>query len=215
MLEESELQELKTRLKEEFSEYYEIAGGKNYRYHHLVSTRKHVKKIMGSRELENSSFDEEVVEVAALFHDIGRKMDIEDGEMDPIKNHEGHAETGAQIVMEYTQDVIGKRKSQKVREIIERHHSEPETVEGKILQDADLLTNYGVSDIWRMIHYSSDKERTHEEAFEYFWETHQPRYTERLQEFHFDFSREWAKDRLLKHQKTIREMEKEFQASDI
>jgi len=215
MLEENKLQKLKSRLKEEFSDYYEIAGGKNYRYHHLVSTHKHVRKIMEAEELENFSFDEEVVEVAALFHDIGRKMDIEDGELDPIKTHEGHAERGAQIVMEYTQDLIGKRKSREVREVIERHHSEPETVEGKILQDADKLTNYGVSDIWRMIHYSSDKQRTHEEALEYFWETHQPRYTEGLKAFHFDFSRGWAKDRLLRHQRTIREMEKEFQASDI
>ena len=88
-------------------------------------------------------------------------------------------------------------------------------MEGKILQDADLLTNYGVSDIWRMIHYSSDKERTHEEALKYFWNTHQPRYTEKLDEFNFNFSREWAKDRLLNHQRTIRDIEKEFRASDI
>ena len=102
MLDPGEVGKFKERLREEFSEYYEFAGGKNYRYHHLVSTHRHVKKIMDSGELENFSFDEEVVETAALFHDIGRKMDIEDGEMDPIKNHEGHAERGAQIVMEYT-----------------------------------------------------------------------------------------------------------------
>ena len=214
MLKQSELEKLRDRLKQEFSGYYEKSGGRNYRYHHLESTRKHAARIMESEDVSNLDFDEEVAEVAALFHDIGRKEDIEDGEMDPFKGHEGHAERGEQIVHEYTQDIVGKNKSEKIREVVGNHHSEPETVEGKIVQDADLLTNYGVSDLWRMIHFSSEEERTMQEAFEYFWDTHVPQYLEKLEEFHFEVSRKWARERLIKHQETVQQMEEEFDAED-
>lgn len=214
MLEETELEELKERLGEEFSDYYEKSGGKNYRYYHLKSCRKHVLRLIEVDEVSEKEFDGEVVEVAALFHDIGRKEDIEEGEMDPFEGHEGHAERGGQIVQEYIQDVIGKEKAEAVRKIVRNHHSEPETLEGRIVQDVDLLTNYGVSDLWRMIHFSSEEERTMQEAFEYFWDTHVPRCLERLEEFNFEVSRRWARERLIKQQETVQRMEKEFEAED-
>lgn len=215
MLDEESLSELRKRLKEEFTGYYEKAGGKDYRYHHLESTRKHVRKLLKTGEFTGEAIDEEVLEVSALYHDIGRKQDIEDGEMDPFEGHKGHAERGAEIVKEYVQDMIGKRKAEKVRKIVGNHHSEAETVEGKILQDADLLTNYGVLDLWRMMHFSSDEGRTMEEAFEYFWDIHVPRYLDKLDEFYFDVSRKWARKRLLKHQETVERMESEHEAEDL
>jgi len=214
MLEQSKLEELRNLLKQEFSDYYEKSGGKNYRFYHLKSTRKHVKKIMSYEFLENKEFDEEVVEVAALFHDIGRREDIEDGEMDPFEGHEGHAEAGAEIVGEFVDDFMNEKQVDKIEKIVGNHHSEPETVEGKIIQDADLLTNYGVSDLWRMIHYSSEEERTMQDAFEYFWDTHVPRYLNKLDEFHFKASRRWARKRMNEHQKTLNSMESEFHAED-
>ena len=215
MLDEGSREKLRDRLKEEFTDYYEKAGGKDYRYHHLESTRKHVMRLLESREISREEIDEEILETAALFHDIGRKQDIEDGEMDPFEGHEGHAERGAEIVQEYVQDVIGKKKAEKVRKIVENHHSEAETVEGRIVQDADLLTNYGVLDLWRMMHFSSDEGRTMQEAFEYFWETHVPRYLDNLDEFYFEVSRKWARKRLLKHQETVERMESEYEAEDL
>ncbi|MFB6116100.1 MAG: HD domain-containing protein [Candidatus Nanosalina sp.] len=215
MLDQKQVEKLRERLRQEFSDYYEKAGGKNYRLHHLESCRKHVLKLLRTDELSGREIDGEVAEAAALFHDIGRKQDIEDGRMDPFEGHEGHAERGAQIVKEYVQDVLGKEKAEKVRKIVGNHHSEAETLEGKIVQDVDLVTNYGVSDLWRMIHFSSDEERTMEEAFEYFWDTHVPRSLERLEELHFETSRRWARKRLLKHQEAVERMESEFNAEDI
>lgn len=214
MLEQSKLEELRNRLKEEFSGYYEKSGGKNYRYHHLKSTRKHVNRIIEFDSIDRDKIDEDVVEVAALFHDIGRKEDIEDGEMDPFEGHEGHAERGAEIVGEFVDDFMDEEQIDKIEKIVGNHHSEPETVEGKIIQDADLLTNYGVSDLWRMIHYSSEEERTMQDAFEYFWDTHVPRYLKKLDEFHFEASRRWARKRMNEHQKTLNTMESEFHAED-
>ena len=214
MLDEEDREELRDRLKEEFTGYYEKAGGRDYRFHHLESSRKHVVKMIRSDDVLGLDFDEEVVEVAALFHDIGRKEDIEDGEMDPFEGHEGHAERGERIVHEYVQAVIGKKKAKRVREVVGNHHSEAETVEGKIVQDVDLLTNYGVSDLWRMIHYSSENERTMQEAFKYSWNTNVPRYLKKLDDFHFDSSRKWARERLIRHQQTVQNMEEEFNAED-
>ena len=129
MLEDSELAELKSRLKDEFSGYTEITGGKNYRYHHLNTTRKMVVKLL--EELEED-VDEKVLEIAALYHDIGRSEDIENGEMDPIENHEGHAEKGAKIVGDFVSGYVSKKQLRKIKKAIRNHHSNPETIEGKI-----------------------------------------------------------------------------------
>ena len=212
MLENEKIEKLKEVLENVFSDYYELGGGVNYRFHHLVSTLEHSRKIV---EKEGLDVDENVLDAASLFHDIGRKEDIEDGYLDPMDTHKGHAGTGREVVAEYLEDFLTEEEISKVEKVIGNHHSEPETVEGKVLQDADLLTNYGVKDLWRMIHYSSDKKRSMEEAFEYFWQTHLPRYIEDLEKFHFEVSRGLAKDRALRHQRTIRDMEKEDHARDI
>jgi len=214
MLEQNELEELRNRLKQEFSGYYEKSGGKNYRYHHLESTRKHVIEIMDFDVVDRDEVDEKVVEISALFHDIGRKEDIEDGVMDPFEGHEGHAGRGAKVVADFVSDFLEESKVEKVETIVGNHHSQPETPEGKIVQDADLLTNYGVSDLWRMIHYSSEEQRSMQEAFEYFWDNHMPRYLDKLEEFHFEASRRWARKRITKHQEVIKNMESEFHAED-
>ncbi|WEL19466.1 HDIG domain-containing metalloprotein [Candidatus Nanohalococcus occultus] len=104
MLEESRRSKLESRLKEVFSDYRELAGGKNYRYHHLRSSRKYAVKLI---ETVDEEVDEKAVEIAALFHDIGRSEDIKDGYLDPIKAHEGHAETGERIVEEHIGDLVG------------------------------------------------------------------------------------------------------------
>lgn len=215
MLSEEDVRELKESLKEVFSDYYELAGGKNYRYHHLVRTHRYVKKMMNREELESLDFDPEVVEVAALFHDIGRKEDIEDGYLDPMAENGEHAERGAEMVSDYISGFLSESQVEKVEKIIRNHHSDAETVEGEIVQDCDALSNFGVNNMWRMIHYSADKERTVDESLEYFWDEALKAYREKLQEFNLDVSKMVAKKRIVKHQETVLEMEKEVRAEDI
>lgn len=106
-LTEEQLQNLKERLKEEeFSGYREIAGGKNYRYQHLKTTHKHVCKFEERLYVE---VDKKTLEIAALYHDIGRLKDIEDSEMDPFEGNEDHAEHGAKIVEKYISDFVSKK----------------------------------------------------------------------------------------------------------
>jgi putative nucleotidyltransferase with HDIG domain len=212
MLEDEEVEELREKLKEEFTGYYELAGGRNYRYHHLVSVHRHVRRFLEELDVDA---DEKVVEVSALFHDIGRKEDIEDSYLDPMESHEGHDEAGAEIVSEYVEEFLTQREVGKVEEVIRNHHSEAETVEGKLVQDADLLTNYGVSDLWRMIHYSSEKERTMEEGFEYFDNALKKRFEEKLKNFHFELARDCAENRLEKHIEAVEQMKDEYYARDL
>lgn len=216
MLSDEEVGELKESLKEVFSDYYELAGGKNYRYHHLVRTHRYVKKMMQREELEGLEFDPEVVEVAALFHDIGRKEDIEDGYLNPMEGeNREHAQRGAEMVSGYIDDFLSGSQVESVKMVIENHHSDAESVEGEIVQDCDALSNFGVNNMWRMIHYAADKERNVDESLEYFWDEALKAYREKLQEFNLDVSKNVAKKRIVKHQETVLEMEKEVRAEDI
>lgn len=211
-MEEKEFEILESRLKEAFSDYRELAGGKNYRFHHLTSSGDYAEKLSEKLDVE---VDIDVVRVAALFHDIGRTEDIEDGYLDPIEAHEGHAETGAEIVDSFISDVVGEEKLEKIRHIIRNHHSEPETVEGKIVQDSDLLYKFGVQTLWRKFHYSAEKGETLPEAIEYFRNSELDRLENRLEEFHFEKSRSVAKERLEDLRETVEKIDREHSGEDI
>lgn len=212
MLPEAQVSELKQRLREEFSDYTEKAGGKNFRYHHLTSVHDYALEIADSI---NQDVDLTVLQAAALFHDIGRTEDIEDGYMDPFEGHEGHDERGADLVADYIDDILDEEQVEKVEQLIRNHHSEPETLEGKMLQDADHLYSYGVHDLWRMIHYSAQTEREIDELPEYFWEQLVPRRAEELETFNFDKTREVAEKRLIKYQEAVRQFQDEIEGNDF
>lgn len=216
MLEQQDVEELKASLKKEFDDYYELAGGKNYRYHHLVRTHRYVKKMMKREEVEGLDFDPEVVEVAALFHDLGRKEDIEEGFLNPMEGeNREHAERGAEIVSDYIEDFLDDEQVEKVEKVIANHHSEAETLEGEIVQDCDALSNFGVNNLWRMIHYSADKERTMEESIQYFWDEALDAYRKKLEDFNLEVSKRVAKKRIVKHQEAVIQMEEELHADDM
>ena len=214
-LSEKEFEELKNRLKEEFSDYYELAGGRNYRFDHLLRTHRYVEKLVQRPEITDRDFDKKVLEVATLFHDIGRKEDIEDGFLDPIEAHEGHDETGEEIVDEYVEDFLTEEQLEEVKEIIGNHHSEPERVETKILKDADKLGFFGPMNIWRMIHYASDKERGIEETFEYFWGEGRRQKQEKLEALNFECSKRIARKRIQRFEEMMNLMEEEHFGEDI
>ncbi|WP_414837036.1 HD domain-containing protein [Candidatus Nanohalococcus occultus] len=212
MLEESRRSKLESRLKEVFSEYRELAGGKNYRYHHLTSSRKYAVKLI---ETVDEEVDENVVEIAALFHDIGRSKDIENGYLNPIEAHEGHAETGERIVEEHIGDLVESDTLRKVKQAIGNHHSEPESIEDKIVQDSDLLFKFGVHSLWRKIHYSCENEETIPEALEYLNETEFERMEKWLEELHFQRSKEVAEKRLEDLKEAVEKIEVEMEGEDI
>lgn len=212
MLSEEVREELKNRLEEEFSDYYEIAGGRNYRYTHLETVRKIAVKL--TEKIEEKP-DMKVLEIAALYHDIGRAEDIEDGEMDPFEGHEGHEGRGADRVSEFVADFVSDDQMEKIERIIENHHSEPETLEGRIVQDADSISNFGVNNLWRQIHYASEHGRTLEKSLDYFWNTAVEDYRQKIESMHFPISQKVAEKRLERHRKAVKDIEKEMEAEDI
>ncbi len=214
-LTEQEYTTLLERLEEEFSEYYELAGGKNYRYHHLVRTHRYVKKLVEKPEIRDLEFNLKVLEVAALFHDIGRTEDIEDGYLDPIEAHEGHAETGREIVEQFIDDILSEEQVEEVKQVIGNHHSRPEKVETRIVRDADRLGLFGPLNLWRMIHYASDKERPLEDSIEYFWGEGREQKKERFDELNYECSKKIARKRMEKAEETMKTIEEEHLGKDI
>lgn len=212
MLEEKELEELKKRLENEFSGYKEIAGGKNYRFIHLEAVHKLVKKL--SKEIDEE-LDGKVLEIAALYHDIGRAEDIEDGLMDPFEGHEGHDTRGAEKVEKYVKDITTPDQLEKIEKIIRNHHSEAETTEGKIVQDADKLSNFGVNNLWRQIHYASQHDLEISESIDYFWDEAVDEYKRQIGRMYFEISRKKAEARLERHKQAIEDIQMEMDAEDI
>lgn len=211
-LKDEELEKLKEKLKEEFSGYTETAGGKNYRFQHLETTHRLVCKLEDRLDVE---VDRKVLEISALYHDIGRIQDIEDGEMDPFEGHEGHAERGAEIIEDFISELVSEQQLERIREIIVNHHSEASTIEGEIVQDADQVSNFGVFNLWRQIHYASQHGRTLKESLDYFWDTAVNDFEEHIEEMHFEETEQLAKKRLEKHKEAITEMEREINAEDL
>jgi putative nucleotidyltransferase with HDIG domain len=209
---DEELEKLKEKLKEEFSGYTETAGGKNYRFQHLETTHRLVCKLGDKLDVD---VDRKVLEISALYHDIGRIQDIEDGEMDPFEGHEGHAERGAEVVEDYISELVSEQQLEKIREVIGNHHSEASTIEGEIVQDADKVSNFGVFNLWRQIHYASQHGRTLKESLDYFWSTAVNDFEEHIEEMHFEETEQLAKKRLEKHKEAITEMEREINAEDL
>ena len=119
------------------------------------------------------------------------------------------------IVSGFVSEYVSDEQLTRVQKVIRNHHSHPETIEGKILQDADELAKYGVSDIWRMIHYASEEEMTIEEGIENFRNTLRPRLEKGLAEFNFDVTRNIAERRMKKQEDFISEMEREMSAKDM
>ena len=214
-MEDEKVEELKERVKKVFSDYYELAGGKDFRFYHLRSVHEYALELMQKEEIQELDFDEDVVEIAALFHDIGRSEDIEDGYMDPFEGHEGHAERGAEIVEEHISDLVDNETLEKVEKVIRNHHSEAETIEGKILQDADELFKYGVHDLWRMFHYASEKQRPIDETFTYFRNQLHNDLQDGLTDFHFQVTRAAATNRMQKQELVISMMESHLHGRDI
>ena len=98
--------------------------------------------------------DHDVLIVACLLHDIGRKEQFEDPAL-------CHAEVGAKKAYQYLlNNGFSDDFAQKVRHCIITHRfrksRQPETLEAKILFDADKLDVTGAMGIARTLMYKAD-----------------------------------------------------------
>jgi uncharacterized domain HDIG len=120
---------------------------------------KHVRRVenLAEKLAEEEDADKEVLKASVLLHDIGRKKEDE-GEI------ENHAEWGAEKAEEILEG-LGYEKSfiEKVKHCVRSHRyskdPEPESVEAKVLSDADNLDALGATGIARTFTYGGEHGR--------------------------------------------------------
>ena len=140
-------------IKEAEKYYQELnASDFSHNFDHFLRVERLAKRIG-----EDEGADLEVLEAASLLFDIARGLE-DKGEVDD------HAKSGAEIAREILEKIdFPKEKIEPVCHAIEVHRKsigkKPESIEAKILQDADYLDAMGAVDIARVIGsaYQSEK----------------------------------------------------------
>jgi uncharacterized protein len=138
-------------IREEARSYFEDVAP-SHDWHHIERVEKLAETLA-----EKEDADREVVKLAVLLHDIGRGKE-DRGE---IENHASWgAEKSGEILAEHS---YSKETVEKVKHCIEAHRYsddiEPETLEAKVLSDADNLDALGASGIARTFCYSGEHGR--------------------------------------------------------
>ena len=130
-------------------EHLRVEGGYGYEFHHGLRVMKLSKGIAESEELEKEKVNEKCLLVGALFHDVGRAIDFH--------NHVG---AGVGFVKNSLSDLLDEHELAMVSDIIRQHGKErKETIEARIVSDADHIDHVGTMDVWRMFHYSAFEKR--------------------------------------------------------
>lgn len=119
--------------------------------------REHIYRVLAyALEIagEESEVDEDVLITACLLHDIGRKAQFADPTL-------CHATVGSEKAYRYLlEQGFSGEFAEKVRRCIRQHrfraNDPPDTIEAKILFDADKLDVTGAMGIARTLQYQSD-----------------------------------------------------------
>jgi uncharacterized protein len=120
---------------------------------------KHVRRVenLAEKLAKREEADKEVVKASVLLHDIGRKKEDEN-------EIENHAEWGAEKAEEILEG-LGYEKDfiEEVQHCVRSHRyskdPEPETLEAKVLSDADNLDALGATGIARTFTYGGEHGR--------------------------------------------------------
>jgi uncharacterized protein len=142
----------------------ELFTDTNKKFHSLEHTLRVVNTCIQLAEELNAYVD--VVVLAAMFHDIGRPIESKTGQC--------HAEIGRERAKQFLEQENLTELSEDVCYAIEVHrfskNIEPNTLEARILQDADALDALGAMGLYRTLGFSFEKGRELDEAIEHFHE---------------------------------------------
>lgn len=115
----------------------------------------HNAKIIASGESADTPLDMLVVEAAAILHDIARPEELK------ANGKVCHAENGAKIAEKLLTECgfSNQKQINNIVECVRRHRfrgnaEAPETIEQKIIYDADKLDSIGAVGVGRAIHFS-------------------------------------------------------------
>lgn len=122
---------------------------------HVLEVYENAKGLLNGREV-----DEEVVEYAALLHDVGRQFPGE----------KGHAEKGAEVARKFLTEELDKDEEfvEKVSECIRHHsnrpHLDPPTREAELVWAADKMHAAGATGLCRFLLTLGAKKYSPEDA---------------------------------------------------
>jgi len=141
--------ELLVKIKEEAKRYFANAEGS----HDWGHTERVYSLCVHIGKKENA--DLEVLEMAALLHDIGREY------QDKTNGRVCHAEKGAQLARELLERYkVDKEKIEKIVHCIECHRFRgdkiPQSKEARVLYDADKLDSIGAVGIGRAFLFAGE-----------------------------------------------------------
>ncbi|MEN8252409.1 MAG: HD domain-containing protein [Patescibacteria group bacterium] len=136
------------RIEQEAKTYFEGASG-CHDWSHIERVRK-LAFMIGEKE----NADLEIIEIAALLHDIGRKAEMDSKAKEKCGKKICHAREGAKesrkILSNYN---IDAERIDNIAHCIETHRfrneAVPETIEAKVLFDADKLDSIGAVGVAR------------------------------------------------------------------
>jgi len=200
-----------------FRDSNEVAGGVNYRYFHGLRTMLACEAIVKSPELTKIKVDKESLLIAALFHDIGKVVHIEqDGTLQGDRSGDviSHEEMGARILKDYIGGVTSNKQVEKIANMIRNQHCPKKNdFEIKILSDADILDSVGLINVWRMFTYSGKKARSIDDTLSYYEETSKDK--NRKEKIYFSFTKKIANKRRDHLKKFLDDFKKEYNYKDL
>jgi len=147
-------------------ERYRPEGGVGYTMEHGRRVMRLAERIADSPELSGRTIDRESMLIAALFHDVGREIEVAD-----------HCDAGSDFVTRELAGVLGGDQLEKVARMV-KFHNRPVNTETEIIHDADLIDRIGANFIWRNLHHSAHHRLTLRESWEWYqsvkdeWESH-------------------------------------------
>jgi len=139
------------KIEERASSYFEDVNPA-HDWHHVKRVEKIAERIAKEEEA-----DKKVVKASVFLHDIGRKKE-DNGEI------ENHAEWGAKEAKKVLEDLDYQQEFiSKVKHCVKSHRyskkPDPETLEAKVLSDADNLDAMGATGIARTFSYGGEHRR--------------------------------------------------------
>lgn len=151
--------------------------------------------------------DMDVLIIAALFHDLGRPYEEKTGQC--------HAEIGAEMAKDFLLANNYDDLIEPVTKAIYSHryskNIEPESLEGKILQDADMLDALGSIGLYRTISYSVENNRDLKESKHHFYE----KLLLLPSRMHFKITKKLALERVQLLKLYVNRLEEEIAKSDF
>ena len=195
-----ELDEFVSIAKKAMLEHLRVEGGYGYEFYHGIRVMKLSKEIAETDELGMRKMNKKCLLVGALFHDVGRVIDFDH-----------HVEAGIEFVDQTLSHLLDENELDLVRDIIRQHCvDKKETIEARIVSDADCIDHVGAMDVWRMFHYSAFNKR--DQAYTARWFSENKEWLQNhIKKLSFKVSKKEMEERIKSELRFMKEFEREVE----